>query len=362
MTVTPYVVLVVLIAHVLGADWGAWERLLPTLVLCLAAVLLIILLRDLPTPWRGRQAAVVALMAGMITLNLALVLQDSWFGFMTVVTFSFAYSLIEWPWQLLAVAATATVAGIAQSSGFAPGAAGTLETLGVVALNIVVMCGMSWGLQLSRRNEARAVTDAERARMAREIHDTLAQGFAGIVTQLQAGEQAPDEASRRRHTDAALALARDGLAEARRSVHALRPTALDAVRLPEALGNVARSWSARTGIPVRISTAGDASGLGTDAEVALLRTAQEALTNIERHAQAHEVVLTLRSDADGIRLEVRDDGRGFDPAAQADRAGGPDAGGYGLVAMRERLESVAGRLAVESQPGQGAAIRAEIPA
>jgi len=290
------------------------------------------------------------------------VIRDGYFGFLTIATYSFVFSLIRWPRQLIAVAATAVVAGIAQTSPIPDDWSGRLTTVSVVALNIIVMGGLSWGLHLAQRQQERAVTDAERARLAREIHDTLAQGFAGIVTQLQAGEQASDETERKRHTDAALALARDGLAEARQSVQALRPAALDAVRLPEAVGNVARTWSARTGIPVTINTSGDCSGLRMDVEVALLRTAQEALTNVERHAGARQVALTLRSDSAGTVLEVRDDGRGFDPADQVVRAHGSQGSGYGLVAMRERLESVAGNLAVDSWRGRGVSVRAEVPA
>ncbi|MGN6125062.1 MAG: sensor histidine kinase, partial [Humibacter sp.] len=212
--------------------------------------------------------------------------------------------------------------------------------------------------------------------LAREIHDTLAQGFIGIITQLQAADQASDEALRRRHTDAALALARDGLAEARRSMQALRPAVLEAGRLPEAITTVARDWSVRTGIPVHVRTSGSHRSLPTDVEVALLRTAQEALANVERHAHANSVTLTLTDDERGARLEVRDDGRGFDPAAlhttnapdvdeMTAADGAPfaeDAGGYGLIAMRERLEAVAGVLVVEARHGHGTAIRAEVPA
>jgi signal transduction histidine kinase len=204
-------------------------------------------------------------------------------------------------------------------------------------------------------------TEVERSRLAREIHDTLAQGFAGIVTQLQASEQAPEEAARSHHVAAALALARAGLDDARRSVQALRPAALDAVRLPEALENVARNWSTRTGIQVEIATSAHARTLPMEAEVALLRTAQEALANIERHAGAHQAMISCRSDSRGTCLVVRDDGRGFDPSRLPTPATGPVNGGYGLVAMRERIESVAGELRVDSRPGCGTTVRAEVP-
>lgn len=378
LTVTPYVVLAVLVAFTLGVQWGEWSRLVPTLVLCAVYAAWIVTFRRLPQHWQTRSLVVAVFMTGLIALTLALVLQDSWFGFLTIATFTFAYSIVPWPWELLAVGATALVAGLAQSSSLGSDPAGIVGTVGILLLNVVAMCGLSWSLRLAERQVTLAATEQERSRLAREIHDTLAQGFAGIVTQLQAAEQAPDQAARDRHTGAALALARDGLAEARRSVRALRPVALDAMRLPEAVEQLARRWSERTGIPADVTTSGDARALPVEVEVALLRTAQEALANVERHAGAHRVRLTLRADATGTRLEVRDDGRGFDPVAVSAERGRPgphpdhadhavhldhpEDGGYGLIAMRERLESVAGGLVVESRPGHGTAIRAEVPA
>ena len=360
LTVTPYVVLAILMAYTLWAQWGEWPRAVPTLALCAVFGAWIVVMRQLPFRWRDRPAAIAVFLTVLIALTLLLVLREGYFGFLTIATFMFSYSIVEWPWEPLPVAATAVVAGMAQSSGFGFDLPGTVGRIAVIALNVVVMCGLGWGLELAGRQQERAVTRTERARMAREIHDTLAQGFTGIVTQLQAAEQAPDEAARRRHTDAALALARDGLAEARRSVNALRPAALDAAGLPEALRNVAGAWSARTGIPVQVTTSGDARGLPTETEVALLRTAQEALANVDRHAEAHRVRLVLRSDARGTVLEVRDDGRGFDPDERASHPTYGQDGGYGLVAMRERIESVAGEFTVESRPGNGTRVRAHV--
>lgn len=361
LTLTPYLVLAVLVAFTLGVQWGEWGQLVPTLLLCAVTAAWIVVWQRLPAALQERPALVAVFMTGLIALNLALVFRDSWFGFLTIATFTFAYSIVPWPWELLAVGATAVVAGLAQASPLGWDATGIVGTIGILLLNVVAMCGLSWSLRLAERQVNLRATEQERSRLAREIHDTLAQGFAGIVTQLQAAEQAPDEASRTRHTDAAIALARDGLAEARRSVKALRPAALDAMRLPEAVGQLARTWTERTGIPCDVSASGDATALPTDVEVALLRTAQEALANVERHAGARRVRLTLRTDATGTRLEVRDDGRGFDPEARSVERSSDD-GGYGLVAMRERIESVAGGLIVESRPGHGTAIRAEVPA
>jgi signal transduction histidine kinase len=198
----------------------------------------------------------------------------------------------------------------------------------------------------------------ERQRMAREIHDTLAQGLTGIVTQLQAAEQAGRAADRSRHLRAAMQLARDSLTEARRSVHELRPQPLETARLGEALAEVAERWSALHGVPARVTTTGEARPLPPDVEVTLLRTAQEALANVAKHAGASRVGLTLSFMDDDVALDVRDDGTGFDPAelrASAD-------GGFGLTAMRQRVEGLAGTLEIESERGAGTAISACIPA
>ena len=359
LLVTPFLVLGMLAAFTVGVQWGQWSRLMPVLVLCAAYAAWVLGFRPLRLAGTRRWTAIALFLTGAVALNFALVLLDGWFGVLVIATFSFAYSIVPWPGELLAVGATAFVAGWAQSSTFGRDAVGIVAVVLVILLNIVIMCGMSWGLRMAERVTQRSGADAERARLAQDIHDTLAQNFAGIVTQLQAADEAADESTRRRRTEAALELARDGLAEARRSVQALRPPALDGARLPDAIENVARRWSARTGIPVEVTTTGSERALRTETDVALLRTAQEALTNVERHAGAARVHLELRYASRDARLEVRDDGRGFDPAPLA--GGGNDGSGYGLIAMRERLESVAGRLVVESEPGKGTAILAEVP-
>ena len=200
----------------------------------------------------------------------------------------------------------------------------------------------------------------ERQRMAGEIHDVLAQGLTGIVTQLEAADAAstrPDD--HRRHLDTARKLARDSLAEARRSVHALRPRTLDDAALPDAIGEVAAGWSRITAVPVEMVTTGTARPLLPEIETTLLRTAQEALANVARHAGAGRVTLTLSYMEDLVMLDVHDDGAGFDP--DAPREPGAE-GGYGLTAMRERLHRIAGRLEVESEQGGGTALSACVPA
>jgi signal transduction histidine kinase len=199
----------------------------------------------------------------------------------------------------------------------------------------------------------------ERARMAREIHDTIAQGLIGIVTQLEAADHARERpADRDRHLENAQRMARESLTESRRSVEASKPGALEAGTLPEALEQVAAEWSGINGIPVDVTVTGDIIALHPEIEVALLRTAQEGLANIARHARASRAGLTLSFMGDVVTLDVRDDGVGFDAAK-------PDVGtvsGFGLTAMRQRFARVAGSLAIESEPGSGTALSARVPA
>jgi signal transduction histidine kinase len=198
----------------------------------------------------------------------------------------------------------------------------------------------------------------ERQRMAREIHDTLAQGLTGILTQLQAAEQAAGEPERwLRHLTNATQLARESLSEARRSVGAMRPEVLESAHLPAAVGDVVEHWTRLHGIPVEVTTTGNARPLHPEVEVALLRTAQEALTNVAKHANATHVWLTLSYMEDVVTLDVRDDGSGFEPGSAAS-----DNGGYGLTGMRHRVGRLAGTLEIESEPGAGTAISASLPA
>lgn len=197
----------------------------------------------------------------------------------------------------------------------------------------------------------------ERQRMAAEIHDTLAQGLAGIVTQLQASVQAEaDPGTRRRHVDVATRLARESLAEARRSVHAVGPARLESTPLPDALAELAAEWSELNSVRAEFTATGPAGALHPEVEATLLRIAQEALANIAKHAGASRVGLTLSYMEDVVVLDVRDDGAGFDP----ERA--PDGGGFGLASMRGRVARLAGEFSLESEPGAGTAVSAVIPA
>ncbi|MFF9479079.1 sensor histidine kinase [Streptomyces sp. NPDC014733] len=198
----------------------------------------------------------------------------------------------------------------------------------------------------------------ERRRLAAEIHDTIAQGLTGIITQLQAATDTHDPHRARSHVERAAALARRSLGEARRSVQDLGPGDLEHDALPEALEKLVRNWSAQAGARAGLTVTGTVEPLHDELEATLLRIAQEALANVDRHAAATRVGVTLSYMGDEVSLDIRDDGRGFDPLALPPRSA---TGGFGLGGMRARAERVAGTVDIESEPGAGTAVSARVP-
>ncbi|WP_330241408.1 sensor histidine kinase [Streptomyces sp. NBC_00525] len=207
--------------------------------------------------------------------------------------------------------------------------------------------------------ERTAGTLAERERLAREIHDTLAQGLSSIQLLLRAAERAlPDDAPAAAHVHRAREAAQDNLAEARRFVRALTPPDLENGSLAAALERLT-ARTAAPGLTVQFAVSGTPVELPTPYEVALLRTAQSALANTVRHAGARRAEITLSFMDTSVSLDVVDDGRGFaqdEPAATS-----PESGGFGLPAMRSRARSLGGTLSVESAPGQGTAVALTLP-
>lgn len=201
----------------------------------------------------------------------------------------------------------------------------------------------------------------ERNRMAREIHDTLAQGFMGIIMHLRAMQGAGDPDTARLHRTEAETLARESLQEARRSVWNLQPQRLEGKSLAEALAAEVADLERRTALSTDLNVASDLPRLSPAAEAALLRIAQEALHNAVKYARASRVQVRLTQDPDGsIALEVEDDGIGFVPPTvvqEPSRAGT----GFGLPGMAARAHALGGTFAVESAPGAGCRIIARIP-
>jgi signal transduction histidine kinase len=382
------------IATVFGLPAGdsdpAW-RLITLAIVAAAALWIFVGYTRCPEPRRDHPLRLDVFFVGLLVFATALMVRQPLFFIFMISGFFYASAIRPLPLAVVGVGATSVlintlISGVPQSS-----AAWTWWVAIVGIQTTVLGAGVILGEKLSEQNEerrqtlirlesaleenaglhAQLLTQAreagvleERQRMAREIHDTIAQGLTGIVTQLEAADQSRDRpANRDRHLDNAKRLARDSLNEARRSVEAGRPLALDSRTLPDALAGVARDWSEINDIPADVTTTGDPIPLHPEIEVALLRTAQEALANVAKHSGATRAGLTLSYMGDVVTLDVRDDGVGFTvPARGGPPSDGDGGGGFGLTAMRQRVARVAGSLAIESEPGVGTAVSARVPA
>jgi signal transduction histidine kinase len=391
--VLPYVMLAV--ANVLTLLLAPVQplSLLPILGLSAFLAVWLLWLYTLHPAWRERPAVMAVFFTVLIAVTASLVVVDPWFGFFSFTCYFFAPSL-SGRWRFAGLFAVALITATSQNGGLPKHTAAAVAIYTVIVLvNVGVGGGFNYFGWVSQEQDAwreRAMAELaeanrqleatlaenaglhkqllaqareagildERQRLAREIHDTLAQGLTGIITQLEAAAQpGKPAAERNRHRAAAMRLARESLSEARRSVHALRPEPLDRARLPEALAEVSRRWTDLHQIPVQLVTTGQVCPVGPEVELALLRTAQEALANVAKHARAGRAGLTLSYLGDEIALDVRDDGTGFEPG----RTGHPGRpGGFGLTAMRQRVEALSGTLDIESEPGGGTAISARI--
>lgn len=197
--------------------------------------------------------------------------------------------------------------------------------------------------------------NAERQRLAADIHDTIAQGLSSVLMLMQAAEadleQSPGKA--RRHLALAMDTARDNLTEARALVGALTPAALDDSSLAQALRRLVDRFRSETGLHSEFAADVNGPPLPKALEVVLLRTAQESLTNVRKHAQANAVVVRLAHHDGSLVLETQDDGCG--------RVATAESGGYGLAVMRSRVEQMSGTVTVSSEPGSGTLVRVEVP-
>ncbi len=344
-----------------------------------------------------RPAVGAVYMGGLLVLMAPLVYASPLFAFQSIAVYLHSFAFLRGRWRFVGVALGATLVAYAQVGGrfadFTPGLGVAMAVL--VVANALFGGGSTYfGVFISEQNARRrqvieelneanrrlsetldenarlhaqllaqareaGIID-ERARLAREIHDTIAQGLTGIVTQLEAAGAADDEpAVRRRHIDTARALARESLTEARRSVDALAPGQLATAQLPDAIAEMAKAWAGTAGVELILDTTGDPRPLLPELEVTLFRVAQEALANVGKHAGAGRVGLTLSYMDDVVVLDVRDDGIGFAVPRDTPRA---DGCGFGLMAMEQRVRRVSGTLTVESAPGEGAALSASVPA
>jgi signal transduction histidine kinase len=208
--------------------------------------------------------------------------------------------------------------------------------------------------RLAEQSQQTAVID-ERNRLAREIHDTLAQGFTGIVIQLEAAEDALTDSPQATatHLNRARQLARTSLAEARRSVRALRPAVLDHKPFAQALRDSVQALTLDSGLAIEINLPVDLPALGSDTETELLRLVQEAVTNVLKHAQATSLTLTLTQHSNTATLTITDNGQGFDPSQSTS--------GFGLIGIKERATRLNAQLSIDSIPSRGTTISLRLP-
>jgi signal transduction histidine kinase len=240
------------------------------------------------------------------------------------------------------------------------------QTAWFAALLGLALLGALWGawqLRLRRLRTRFQLVLNERARLARELHDTLAQDFVGLSTLLDAVSMrlADDAASARQHLDLARKMVRHSLTEARRSVMDLRAAVLQGQSLGEALASAAPMWVAGSRLKVHVESSGEPEKLPDEEEQHLLRVAQEALHNAAHHSGGKNAWVRLSYVREGeciqVKLAIQDDGQGFDPQGTFD----PSAGHFGILGMQERAERIGGSFRLESRPGAGTLVEITAP-
>jgi signal transduction histidine kinase len=383
-----------------GAEWHwLWEAYV--IAICLAAMIAVILLNH---RFPGNVPLAIAALAGIVACVLVLgrrttrLPESSWRAFLFVGAITALWTIALWasPVSVAAVPAIYPLVFATLSLGAALVATTVINliplTLVLIAQGIrspnlgmaiaftlvglvsapvigtVIMTSMRQRRQLSavvaelaatRAESARlsreAGVAAERERLAREIHDTLAQGFTSIVALAQAVEPEleADTAAAKRHVQLIGTTARENLAEARAMVAELTPTALHDGSLPAAVQRQCDRLSAESGITATLVVDGELPPLGMAADVVLLRAAQEAFANIRKHSQASAATVTLSPAECGVRLTVTDNGIGLAEESVE---------GFGLRGMRARAAQVGGKMSVESTPGDGTMVTVEVPA
>ncbi|GAA4204264.1 sensor histidine kinase [Actinocatenispora rupis] len=378
-----------------GQGWSDWNRFALVAAVSLVAGGVVLWFSTLHPDWERHRGRMTGYLALRLALTAVLVVLNPWFGIFAWIGYVDAMRLPAYGGRAASVVVVLVTAGLMAGTEiggfFAPTPARIAAFVVAFLLNMLLAgtMGAIFAFVQARNEQRRIALDElaaaneklsatlrenaglhaqllsaareagvldERARLAREIHDTIAQGLTGIITQLQAAKGVPEK---ERYLETSLGLARQSLGEARRSVQALRPAPLEDAHLPEAVTQVVADWSALHGVPATADTTGTPRRMHPEVEVTLLRACQESLANVARHARAGRVGVTLSYMEDVITLDVRDDGVGFDPD---DRPEAGADGGFGLTGMRQRVTRLGGSLSVESEPGAGTAISAIVPA
>jgi signal transduction histidine kinase len=364
---TAFVFLVVVVLFNLAADHAPWTAYALLMVVCAAYV------GPLPPAMRCQnQRSGVLYLVVVVPATLALGYVDADALIILYAVFPHVFGVLEdMRLRLLVIGGLAAGSMAVAMRHESPGAA--VVNVGA-ALVVSLMIGMFTQVLLreaQRRGElitqleaVRADLDrahheagvmAERQRLSHEIHDTLAQGFTSLLMLIQAADSTVENDPDTTHERLALAerTARENLAEARSLVAALAPAPLQSAPLDTALERITARAGQELGIGTAVTVHGTPRELSADVQVVLLRAAQEALSNVRKHAAASTVQLRLSYRRHSVLLEVQDDGAGF--------TAGADDRSFGLRAMRSRVEQVSGTLDVDSAPGAGTTVRVEIP-
>ncbi|KQV05168.1 histidine kinase [Leifsonia sp. Root112D2] len=367
---------VLLRASIAVAETGAWSK--PGAIIALGCLFLVTYAVGGPALRQSRRRAprwlwLTAL--GIEWLGMACLTPDA--AFLVFPLFFLFLHLIAWPWNVLAVAVSTAgaIVLLALHTGWSIG--GVLGPVIGAAVSVVIGLGYAALFREAHEREALiadliatrtqlAATEreagilAERARLAREIHDTVAQGLSSIQLLLHAVERADATHPAIEHVRLARETAATNLAETRRFIRELTPPALQEQSIEGALQRLAATTAQASGLSVNLRVSGDSVTLPMTVETALLRVAQGSLANVVQHAEASQAELTLSYMVDAVSLDIVDDGRGFTPRT-AGHTRGEHQESFGLEAMRGRVAQLGGAAVVESSPGNGTAVAVSFP-
>ncbi|WP_308468337.1 sensor histidine kinase [Rathayibacter soli] len=313
----------------------------------------------------------------LVVLCLSLMALTADAAYLVFPLFFLLLHLIRQPWNVIAVAALTACAIIALAWHIALSVSVVVGPIIGAAVAVAIGVGYQALYREAREREALirdlvatreqlAATEreagvlAERARLAREIHDTVAQGLSSIQLLLHAVERADEHHPAIDHVRLARETAATNLAETRRFIRELTPPALEEQTLEGALRRLASRTTETAGLPIHVTISGDPISLPMDVETALLRIAQGSLANVTQHARASQVELTLSYMDDSVSIDIVDDGQGFDPTALPAHPGSTHES-FGLRAIRGRAEQLGGYVVIESRPGSGTAVAVSLP-
>ena len=349
------------------------------LVLAGAGLLLLVYVAAGRVPWRRRPWWPALWCGTLVAAWAALVVAAPSFAWCAVALAFVSLRVLPFPVAVAVVAVmvcTVTAAWTSMRDGFDPtvfAGPACVAALAVTAYRALdqqaqVRQRLLEDLRATQRELAdaqhRAGAAAERARLSRDLHDSVAQGLSSINLLLEAAEQDWDTrpAAARRHTGQAARTARHGLDEVRRVIRDLAPPELEHIdggdALPAALRAVADRAAAESGIAVHVAVHGKPVPLPDQVATALLRTARGALANVSEHAHATEVTATLTYQNTSVSLDVLDNGCGFDPTVMSV---GQGYRGRGIAGIRSRIAALEGEVVVESTPGEGTALAVSLP-